>query len=116
MVKIDWKALTKRLLVLGQLGCRLESDSGHIWIEQAEGLDYDNYRLSGILRKNGVRLNNKIYGGILEALDTIDEALKKCGEDSLLEKYDEDELFLGNKFGPDLSRIDIVNKNNGGLV
>ncbi len=115
MVRIDWEALTKRLLVLGQLGCRLESDSGHIWIEQDRELDYEEYRLYGILKKGGVRLNNKIYGGILEALDTIDECLKRCGEDTLLEKYDEDELFLGNKFGPDFSRINVVDKNEGGL-
>lgn len=103
--------LTRRLLGLGQLGCLLQGRGGHIWIECVD----TDYNLNEILNQKGILLNNKIYGGVLEALDTIDEALKIMGLRSLEEHYHEDWLFLG-KHSVDSSRIDRTEKWKGGLV
>ena len=54
----------KRLLALNQLGCYLQGADGHIWIQQDVNSDW---QLDNILRNHGVYVNNKIYGGILEA-------------------------------------------------
>jgi hypothetical protein len=109
--------LCKRLLMLGQLGCHLEGRDGHIWIESQIMEDGTNdSALDKILRRNHVSLNDKIYGGILEALATINWALLRAGERTLEEKFDDyhpDTLFLG-KHGVDESRVDI-RENCGGL-
>jgi hypothetical protein len=49
-------------------------------------------------------LNGKIYGGITQALDTIDEALLLCGREPLAKIYNDDIMFDVKK-GPDHSRI-----------
>ena len=103
-MKIDWKNLFKRLLMLNQLGVYLSGQDGHIWLN-GEGV-FDS-----------VMLNSKIYGGVIEALDTVDEALRRDGKSSLLEMWDEygkDVLFLG-RGGIDESRIDIVKIWKGGI-
>jgi hypothetical protein len=115
MMVINWEGMAKRLLALGDLGAFLGGADGHIWIQTA-GRDYEeNHFLFPVLRNAGISLNNKIYGGIFEALDTIDEALRMAGHDILLDYYDEDSMFLGNKIGPDMSRIDRKEKGKGGL-
>ena len=104
--------LSTRLLALGQMGAYLFGRDGHIWIEQ----DYnaDGETLQTILCAGGIRLNNKIYGGVLQALDTIDEALRQCGEPALLQRYNAGVLFLGaSSIG--VGRITKVTKVNGGL-
>jgi hypothetical protein len=115
--------LAKRLLSLGQYGCHLCGRDGHIWIEPAyipgeEEMIMEHSSLHYILKKAGVSLNNKIYGGVIEALDTIDEALRLSGWSSLLDGFpgwgDTDSLFLG-KGGIDRGRIFIGKKDTGGL-
>ena len=52
----------------------------------------------------------------MEALDTIDEALRMSGEKNLFERYKEnrDRIFLGNP-GIGSSRITVVKKGEGGI-
>jgi hypothetical protein len=103
--------LAKRLLALNDLGCYLIGRDGHIWIEEI-----NNSLFSEMLKIAGVILNNKIYGGILEALDTIDEALKLAKYINLIEYYEnnKDRIFLGNP-GVDNSRINKTSPKMGGL-
>ena len=113
MLELNHEKFWKRLLAAMQLGVYLQGRDGHIWIE-CDG-DSDDYSLSSILDDSGVMLNNKIYGGILEALDTIDEALKMAGVAyTLLELYDEQTQFLGNG-GVDGSRLDKTSRGKGGI-
>lgn len=107
------ESLSKRLLALGQLSCWLEGTDGHIWIMSEDDISTLNF----ILKKSGIALNNKIYGGVLEALDTIDECLRLSNEKTLEEKFDEwieSALFLGDP-GIGESRIDRVKSGEGGI-
>ena len=103
--------LEKRLLGLMQLGGSLNGADGHIWIESCD----KEHNLNEILQEKGILLNNKIYGGVLEALDTIDACLLQMGLDKLGDIYNEDILFMG-KGDIDWSRIDKTEKHRGGLV
>jgi len=106
--------LSERLLACMQLGITLHGADGHIWIEIDKNID-EYHTFEHMLVDNGISLNNKIYGGILEALDTIDECLKIDSADFNLEEfYNPDIQFLGEP-GPDMSRIDMVEKGKGGL-
>jgi hypothetical protein len=120
---MNTEELAKRLLALGQYGCHLHGQDGHIWIEpaynQCDGEEEENHSdLHYVLKKAGVGLNNKIYGGVLEALDTIDEALRLAGIPSLLSGFSgwdhNGSLFLGEP-GIGKGRIDIYEKGIGGL-
>jgi hypothetical protein len=110
--------LAERILALNDIGCSLIGRDGHIWIEE-NNLDGDGdfvSELSLILKEAGVCLNSKIYGGILQALDTIDEALRLAGTNNLLNRYIEnkDRIFFGDP-GIGISRIDIQEKGKGGI-
>jgi hypothetical protein len=117
---MNMEYLAKRLLALGQYGCYLCGEDGHIWIRPSyydiDQADHSN--LHHILKRAGVGLNNKIYGGVLEALDTIDEALRLSGYPSLLVGFPgwdyNSPLFLGDG-GVEEGRIDIYEKGIGGL-
>lgn len=102
--------LTKRLMSLMQLDAWLTGSDGHIWIESAP--DGDDNSLDKILYDNDIALNGKIYGGILQALDTIDAALQMCGELTLLERYSESVQFLGE---PGVARSRIDKSKRGGI-
>jgi hypothetical protein len=110
MEDINYEVLAKRLLGLMQLGGSLHGQDGHIWINVSE----IEWNLDEVLRDGGISLNNKIYGGILESLDTIDEALKGCGKEPLEKWYDINIQFLGSP-GTDISRIDKTERGEGGL-
>lgn len=117
---MNTEELAKRLLALGQYGCYLCGEDGHVWIRPAyyNIEEEDHSKLHYVLKSNGIGLNNKIYGGVLEALDTIDEALRLANQPSLLNgfcgwNYD-DALFLGES-GFDVSRINKYEKGTGGL-
>ena len=111
----NYEKMFKQLFMLGNGGVYLTVNSGHTWIEQDENADR---RIDEMLMFAGVSVNNKIYGGIAEALDTMDAALKAVGQPSLVEQYDE---FMNDGFyqigdgGVDESRIKIVEKGKGGL-
>ena len=106
--------MTKRLLMLGALGGHLEGHDGHIWICSDEEDEFCENRIGYILRRGGVLLNNKIYGGALEALNMIDIALEKAGSRSLLEWWDDEWMFLGEDTTHD-NRIDLVKPGEGGM-
>mgnify|MGYP003558735722 CR=1 FL=1 len=108
-MKYDFENLFKRLLVMNHRGIYLQSADGHIWIKNDPESDYP---LADEL--TNVMLNNKIYGGIVQAVDTFDEALRIQGLPSLLEMFDEDVLFMG-RGGVDESRIDKVESGKGGM-
>ena len=114
----DWADLAKRLLALGQLGCHIRGADGHFWIESGEP-DRESAHLAWRLQKDGVLLNNKFYGGVLEALDTIDAAMATVGRMQGLRAMGEDlieaQLELGAP-GVDSSRIDRVGPGEGGIA
>lgn len=114
----DWADLAKRLLALGQLGCHIRGEDGHFWIESGEP-DRESAHLAWLLERAGILLNNKIYGGVLEAMDTIDAAMAAAGQMQGLRAMGEDlieaQLKLGAR-GVDASRIDRVGPGNGGLA
>lgn len=97
------------------LPCRRD---GHIWVEQNDTDNDDDFIswLSMVLKKGGIVLNNKIYGGILQALDTVDRALVMSGSKTLLEHYNEnrEKIFMGEP-GVCYSRISVVEKGQGGI-
>lgn len=99
----------KRLLVMNDYGVFLKGNSGHIWIEQSE--DFPS-------PFDSIALNNKIYGGVFEAIDTFDAALVADGQLSLINQWElwgKDVMFYGNKIGEDKSRIDKVKSGQGGI-
>jgi len=107
--KPSYEKLFKMLLVMNQYGIYLSGRDGHIWIEQAE-VDYP-------IKLETVALNSKIYGGVFEAIQTLNEALIRDGQDGLLDWWDEmvkDVLFLGDG-GVAESRIDRVSMGKGGI-
>lgn len=112
MYELNHEKMWKRLLAAGQLGTYLLGHSGHIWIEVDPECDYS---LNEMMREKGILLNNKIYGGVVEALATIDHALELIGEPKLLERYDERVQFLGDSDTPGRGRIDKVAPGRGGV-
>ena len=107
-------SLEKRLLGLMQMDAYLCGHDGHIWIVCNDNGYSERHSLDKILRSGRVGLNNKIYRGVLEALDTIDESLNKASFCfSLEEYYSEVEQFMGSG-GVDYSRIS-ANESEGGL-
>lgn len=110
----NYEKMFKQLFVLGNGGVYLELADGHTWISYDENAEHS---IEVILRNNGIAVNNKIYGGIAEALDTMDEALQKAGQPSLVQQYDElvqDFYFIG-KGGAGSNRIEKVNPLHGGI-
>ena len=102
--------LLERLLIMNQHGLYLRTADGHIWIWQ-------DPECEGQFVFDKVMLNSKIYGGILQAVDTVDRAIQICGYPSLIDQWNEwgkTELFFG-RGGVDESRIDIVSEGRGGL-
>ena len=111
----NYEKMFKQLFMLGNGGVYLTVFSGHTWIEQDENADRP---IDEVLLSAGVSVNNKIYGGIAEALDTMDAALQAAGQPSLEEQYDEfmsDGYYRIGDGGVGKNRIDIVEKGKGGL-
>ena len=107
--KPNYEKLFKMLLAMNQYGVYLFGRDGHVWIEQAE-VDHP-------LTFDTIAVNNKIYGGVVEAIQTLNEALIRDGQDGLIDWWDEwvkDVLFLGDG-GVAESRIDRVSKGKGGI-
>ena len=107
--------LAVRLLALMQLGGRISGADGHIWISVEEDDCGYGFNLHEWLRAGGIYLNSKIYGGVYEALDTIDAALAKIDKPSLFELYNPDIQFLGHR-GVGEGRIQKVKKGQGGVM
>ena len=108
---IDFEYYFKCLLVMNQRGVYLVGRDGHIWIECDENPEY---RWNDDFEESGIYLNNKIYGGIFEAIDTFDAAIQKMGQSPLIEQYG-DWLFFGRR-GADNGRISEVGAGRGGIM
>lgn len=104
----------KRLLALAQYGAFLQASDGHIWIYCSDIGAHDRFTLDDRCKQAGIVLNGKIYHGVLEALDTIDEVFKLLGLEPLLDQFEKEGFFWGHS-GPDLSRISHVEKDHGSL-
>ena len=105
---MNYGNLFKRLLIMNSMGVYLYGRDGHIWIGTSD--ESNAYLLS-------ISLNNKIYGGVIQAVDTFDEALQRDGQPSLMDRWNEygkTEMFLG-KGGIDESRIGVVAYGKGGI-
>lgn len=77
----------RRLLALNCRGIYLECDpmSGQVTVSQDDGCDWK-------FDLRTVSINGKFYGGIIEAINTIEKALQADGQETLLE-------FWANRFG-----------------
>jgi hypothetical protein len=105
----------KQLIALSSLGIWIEHCDGHRWINSQE-TEYFNFHEE--LEKHGIALNNKIYGGIKEVIVVVDKCFELMGRKSLLDVFDglfEEEKHAYFIFSDFESRIDIVNKGEGGL-
>jgi len=110
----NYEKMFKQLFMLNQGRVYLRITDGHTWIENEEGssIDYN-------LKANGISVNNKIYGGLAQALDTMDEALQQAGYKPLVQEFDAlfsiDAFYTVGAGGVDESRIDRTTKGKGGL-
>ena len=107
--KVDYEYYFKCLLAMNQRGVYLTGMDGHTWIMNDPDAEYGGW--DETLRKKGVMLNSKIYGGALEAIVTFDEAIKLAGENPLDECWITE---LGDG-GYDTSRVDKVPDGQGGI-
>ena len=106
---IDWKKAFGLLARANNWGIRITEADGHWWIwDDSE----ESYGYKSVLQRQGITVNNKIYGGIFEALAVIDKSLKMAGVEEGLDGYSFE--FMGH-FEVDGSRISQVPKNKGGL-
>lgn len=111
----------KRLIALGYLGCHIEMNDGHFWIT-GRGTDDDAAQiceLSNTLYHAGVMLNDKVYGGVLEALACIDQALELAGHLKLLDVYERgirDMIICLGEYKPSGHNVRKVEKGMGGVM
>ena len=110
MNSINFETYFKRLLMMNSLGVYVTHADGHNWIELDEECDYH-------AKFAAVCLNNKIYGGVLEAIDTFDAALIADGQNSLMQMWENygQEVYMFRKIGADMSRIEKVANGQGGI-
>lgn len=106
---IDYEKAFKKLLALNYLGVHLEMAVGHWWIECNREDSFQK-----ILRNNGIALNNKIYGGPLEAIATCEQALRMADGTLLCDVYTSNWHMGSPRF--DGSRIERRDDGTGGLV
>lgn len=112
--------LEKKLIILSYLGITIEHADGHRWIEYHETIN--GFSFDKELKEHGLLLNNKIYGGVLQAINVIDRAIYYMWEMDLLEFYNK--IFLSQNYGVEINwdsghednRIKITETGEGGLV
>lgn len=104
--------LEKRLVALSDYGIVIHHNSGHRWLEC---VDIDGYNFSDELRKHGIYVNNKIYGGVLECLDVIDRALVLMKQDLLLQHFENNGLKVEGRSDYAQNRVELTNGSWGGL-
>lgn len=106
---IDFEYYLKCLLVMNDRGVYLTSRDGHTWIDfDPECENNWNYDFA----ENGIYLNNKIYGGVFEAIDTFDEAIQRMGEEPLIKQF----YFYFGRRGVAENRIEKVGRGRGGIM
>lgn len=77
--------LEKQLIVLSAHGIYITHQDGYRWIERSP-LEYYNYDEE--LSEHGIMVNNKIYGGVKEAIAVVDETWKMMYGETLVETFD----------------------------
>ena len=88
----NWKNIAKRMVVINQLGMRIEEDSGHRYIIFDDKADFSIEKeliVNDILQEKfcgSVQLI-KHYGSYMSALNLIDSWLRTIGEPILLDKF-----------------------------
>ena len=74
--------LEKQLIAMMAHGIWIEFHSGHRYIrcmennEHSDGDTYNGYNFHDQLKKHNIMINNKIYGGVKEAIVIIDEVFE----------------------------------------
>lgn len=94
---------TKRLLSASRLNINFDYVNSHRWVSFYAGEVTENESLYSKLRKNNIFPDTRIYGNIIDCLNYIDFLLKKIGELTLEQQFDEfndwgfgDEFVNGN--------------------
>lgn len=107
--------LEKRLVALSSLGIWIEHADGHRWIRSAE--TYNDFSYHDLLESHGIAVNNKIYGGVEEALDVVDRSLELVKAASLLTQFERmgEESVTARSVCAE-SRIHITKIGKGGLI
>jgi hypothetical protein len=107
--------LEKQLIAMSHLGIRIEIADGHRWIRSEET---DDFYFHQELEKAGVLLNNKMYGGLVEAIQVIDRCMcllrRPLLEDYFNSVFDKDDVYSTSSDNGS-SRIDIGDMGDGGL-
>jgi hypothetical protein len=119
-MKNKLSSFSKRLIAFMSIGLSIQQADGHRWIYSSPSERYEWF--DELLKKNGISINNKIYGGVVEAVKVVDEALMMCGvKGGLMEIYD-DEYFENEEYsvfdcsvGNVKSRITKSKPGNGGI-
>jgi len=107
---IDYETYFKKLLSLNEVGIYVHPADGHYWISYDENRDI--FRSPDkALEEAGIAVNNKIYGGYIEAIETIWKALEMAGY-MLTEGFEAYDLAPA---GPAMDRISMVDKGQGGI-
>ena len=107
--------LEKQLIVLSAHGIYITHQDGHRWIERSplEYYDYDKE-----LAEHGLMVNNKIYGGVKEAIAVVDETWQIMYGGTLVETFDDmyDARVDIDPADAEHGRITKVEPGHGGLM
>ena len=83
------KMLFKRLLSANFIGFAVHAQDGHRWIEFDRNRNYQSLHIDREMKRvNAGLFTSKVYGGLDEALDTIDELLKLINHCDLMTYYE----------------------------
>jgi hypothetical protein len=114
--------LEKCLIVLMKNGIYIQHADGHRWIHCGNSIDseeYDRgeYSYDAELKKYGIQVNSKIYGGVCEAVVVVNETWKMMYNRTLIQEFDNWFDVEWDVAGVDnwQSRIDRYEKGTGGL-
>lgn len=77
-----------RLLSCSNLGISFKTKDGHVWIDADGDGTYETDPINTQLENKGFApINSKIYGGLAQALDRVDGAMKVLGKPALIDQY-----------------------------
>ena len=106
----------KQMVVLSAHGIYIEHQDGHRWINSTP-LEYYDYDKD--LAEHGIMVNNKIYGGVKEAIEVINETWRMMYSESLVESFDgrfDEEWDVNCCRDEPGNRITLTPKGRGGLL
>ena len=112
-MNINWEELAKRMMGLSAIGGTIEHFSGHRYIHFSESCG-GYFNMYDICKKHGVEPpRSKCYGGIIVALDRVDEVLKKVGHSSLLETFEAYDKDCSEGYEKDPNYLILLEDFNG---